>query len=533
MIMNYPTKPNFVTVNLNELDFPEYIKNSSLYKQLLENKDDDIIVIDNKYLSFNSNNIIELIDIYRYWMVEEFDFYDMINSNINIVFERIQELEHIFEEHFILEIKALIQYNKIVMYHNMIVNNTIPHYLGEPISNESILNDKNYYFNEPLHHYILNNSIQDVSLNIKYHRMINTCIHDNFILKFNREKIDYFSHYLMKNNLINIFIYFHNRGYLISNDICVMAARDNNFEAFKFFHEKGYKLKYSLDIILNKYYFDSKLDFVKYCIENKCDVFSNIDKVLTLTVEKNDITTLKYLWEYIKNHNITIDINNPTNVYSLLFYAASNQNIECIDYIVNEMGYIVKIYDLNSSILSSHTNIECMKKIHKYMVEQNFNFNRNNKCEIFRYMCMEYQEYKRVFFIDVIDYLYKNNIYIDDTIYNQCLFNAPYEVLDMFMMAISRYDNNIIKSRIVDEFVVILNHINFSAIVENKLIPIAVKHKFPFSKFSYYVLMKYNSNKHNLIKLINENYDTTIYCDILNQNIIIKENDRNIFLDMK
>jgi hypothetical protein len=542
-----------ISIDLLNYDFPEIVKKSPIYEQLLNNCEENIEDIDNKYivnidscymnLNFNVekyNNIDDIICIlrsYDYWLVNILpdDVYHLINENILLINDNIDLLKNTINDFYFKDILGLIKYNELIKKYNILLelydsvgkkrkikhNN---HYLGEPISKDSCLSKDDYYFNES----IIPNTLYTSAL-------ISDCVKSPYNDGF--EEYEFFSNYLLSNNLINLINFFDRNNRKIPDNICLMAARAGSYECLKYFHKKGYKLcdEYfeiktynSIKLLASSKRFCKKCFY--YCFFKGCII--DIDLVCDMCAIDNIealVMTAK-INEYIKQKYKTnvIDFTDEDVLNCFYHSAASFQSIKCMDFL-NKMGHKIRLEDLKLSIFSPFENIECVKIIHKNMIEQKFNFNESAQKEIFESI-VEADSEKKTFYLDIFKYFYdfgyKYNVKICiDLIYYYDKFK-----FELFVFVLSHLDDNLKTTEVMEK---IVQNGNLSNSITYEQLKIAIEFNFPMSKYVYKLILLHSSNIifNNALKSY---YDISSFDNILNENNSIEQMDidKNIILQL-
>lgn len=342
---------NIINIDIknNIFLFPEEIQKGAIYNELLElsiENNDHYIEIENKYMNFNYNiekyfdinDIIKIIDSYNYWLVDNlpFKFYDFILENIELIKENLLIIEDICKYSYYKEIEALIYFEKL----------TKIYYCMSDLSKQVQQKNDEYEFDND------NNIIYlydwyDNENNIKYYFNEKLCgnmsLDYNTIHYKNDNEYIYYSHYLLKNNLLNLILYFDEKGYKIPNTICLMCARADNIKYLNYFYEKGYSL---YDIRFN--------DCLKYIDIYFSNIKSNIHNNLN-----NKLNYDRYIKKTYNSPNIKI-FNNC--LYFLIINGYNIKSIECVKFCIKNKCII----DFDMLVIACiYNNIEVLKLLYK------------------------------------------------------------------------------------------------------------------------------------------------------------------------
>ena len=120
-------------IDLSNYDFPDSIKNGELYPKLLEYEDPEsdsdsvelvksnFFQVCSKYLKFiknsndihvlsNINQLIDVLESYRYWLVNDlpFEVYELIILNSQLVLSNINLIKNIFLESYWKDIAKIL-----------------------------------------------------------------------------------------------------------------------------------------------------------------------------------------------------------------------------------------------------------------------------------------------------------------------------------------------------------------------------------------------------------------------------------------
>ena len=380
-------KEEFTDIDLSNYDFPDSIKNGDLYPKLLEDEDPEsdsdsvelvkskFFPVSSKYLNFikNSddikvlsdiNQLIKVLESYRYWLVNDlpFELYELIILNSELVLSNMNLIKTNFLESYWKDIDCLIYFSKLdkdfkVIHHSD--NNISKKRKIDDIIQE---NNKEYYFNEEI--------TRGISLLAKP------------TMNIENETIYFYSHFLLSMNCMHLIEYFETKGFVIPRNICLMCARANNFEALKYFHEKGYSLydtdnhfydlyretedyyydnitcvqleeKNGIVIFTNSLYFtiaNSKFgkytDLTKcfnYCLEHYLNDGNKIKfDMLAIACMCNNLMVLsklfgKYIVQLRNDNQIIVDIEFISGLYSKLFnYSLFFKSVDCVNFLISK-----------------------------------------------------------------------------------------------------------------------------------------------------------------------------------------------------
>lgn len=386
-----------ISVNLSTFEFPSSIKMGELFSKLLEeansesDKDSNTKTIDisSKHMCFiktkndvrvlsDINQFINILDSYRYWLVEvlPFEAYDLILLNYKLILINLNIVRQLFLESYWNDIDTLVYFSlldvKFKMIHNPDINSSKKRKIQDDIISEDSMEkiaDKEYYFNEEIR--------KGISLKASP------------IIKVKERNLLFYSHYLLSKDYLKFILYFKTKGYNIPRNICLMCARANNLEALKFFHELGYKLYDNDD---EAYNVENNNDIEYYnnidCLvdNNQNVIYTNAIYITMTNIKFSSLTDSFECFQYCLEHylkdgkNIEFDMlatacicNNEKAlsamfdkffhkiqfrsgeyvsrmVCRLLNYATFNKSVKCINFIVKR-GYR---WTLNNLLVAIH-----------------------------------------------------------------------------------------------------------------------------------------------------------------------------------
>ena len=388
-------------IDLSNYDFPDSIKNGELYPKLLEDEDPEsdsvelvksnFFQVSSKYLNFiknrndihvlsNINQLIDVLESYRYWLVNDlpFEVYELIILNSQLVLSNINLIKTIFLESYWKDIGCLIYFLSLNI---------------------------NFEFT---HHPEYITEIPKITEEYNVNKRITT-------------NISLFANPSMNTENKIVYLYYHNlidMSYIPRN-ICLICARANNFEALKYFHEKGYSLydtdnhyydlyretedyyydnitcvqleeKNGIVIFTNSLYFtiaNSKFgnfedltECFNYCLEHYLNDGNKIefDMLAVACMCNNEMVLSKLFDKYIvqlrNNNSNSNDLNRLSDhIYcflnKLFNYSIFFESMDCIKFLTSRQ-YMWNLDNLLTVIYSGkyHKTIDKPRNIFKYVL---------------------------------------------------------------------------------------------------------------------------------------------------------------------
>lgn len=361
------------SINIYEYKFPdEIIKNSILYQHLSEDNDsENIINIDPKYANFifdiqkytNINDIINIMETYRYWMVNRpFMLYSLILKNIQLIKDNLIIINDIFFDFMKDELSLLIEYSKIIP--------------NTEIGTKRKKHHNGYYFDEKI------NNVNPMRTNVIHY----TFYEENSLMKIQQ----YIHHTILSKDLIDLIEFFDEvEEMFIPQNICLLAIRANSFKSLKYFHNKGYQLFDKINNNYNDSYLsyitnccemavikcNGKTECLEYCIQNGCTWDLN---VFLTACELNNVDCLDVLF---KNNNNNFIINDTT-----LNLATDNAvlagNLDNILYLISK-GHIMTYDNLINAVNSEKKKLNVIQTVHTKLIETGYKLSNDEISDLF------------------------------------------------------------------------------------------------------------------------------------------------------
>lgn len=395
-----------IEVNLN--DIPKYLIESELYNTLLDECQNDNKIVNIPEQNFkqdetlnNLNDFENLLQTYRYWIVKKysrskfFNFvfknrdldYSNIISNFSVEFPMMKEIHYLsivdikfFDLGYLISLGYL-DLIKIYFQKNKNIPKSIK-YFNLAIENDNL---KIVMF---LHNSGFKGNEESCALAIKNCNIEMLKFLHEIECPWNENTLDYCNDieclkFAIKNGCLDVI----DKSYACEN-----AVDNDCFECFKYLHENGCELQD--ESITFRASISGKLDFLKYSIDNNCEIRNTIlhsildfkkcqdeefekifecfkylhenvhfklnEDLVKICVLRNHLKVLKYL----------IEKKCPVKKNTLNGFYITDKNKECVEYILNiypKNGLGLKKYkemiDLRNEILINNNNTKELEKI--------------------------------------------------------------------------------------------------------------------------------------------------------------------------
>ena len=367
-----------MSLELNFIDVPDYLKSSLLYKNFEYESENDTISIPEKYLINEVNiNCVEelenLLHVVRFWMLDNIPFtiYEFVDQN------KLEDYSNIFKEFsdtkVIEEIKILIDYNSkdyssdneeyeiysedsYISFENDSEDDSNDEDCNYNLTLKTICRAKETvergclsllkYFHKikcPLIHELAYVAIENSHFEILEYLNENGCIlsvkcsvaaakqKDIKFIKYLKDNNCKFKCNVVviasKHNNLYVLKFLFENGYPLEPEACDKAARYGSFECLKFLHENGCPWGKNTLLCASEC---PSLKCFKYAHENGCVLGTNRnykDKRY-LIIEPFNVTDLDFV-KYLFDNKFKID---PMRVWIGCMFAKQNENKEFLEY---------------------------------------------------------------------------------------------------------------------------------------------------------------------------------------------------------
>ena len=356
-------------LTINKENVPKFLKKSMLYKQLKEMNEDTITVpkifypddfiiacIENKFGKLDENEIFNVFEIFRYWMIDELpdQVYDCMVGNIFIDFK---DRFHDF---------SLMKEVEILQNHNA---------ANEPVS-----------LNDTLEKVIMTKSLNLLRFWVEYHKKIvefNT-YHCQAALKcvLANGTVDQFK---FLSNMFSVITECMKNGAVVHKYISVIL--NGNIEVLKYLYSTPEHKCINIELPLQPYpeYYSKKLhvlECIQFVITNKIKINRYI---LCELASCGDFESIKYLYENYKINTIRCSIAFCNGIKygnlgiefakymvsmgenidpNMIDASVSNDDVECFEYLFDKYRDNDKRHTDYFELALEHNSINCIKYIY-------------------------------------------------------------------------------------------------------------------------------------------------------------------------